>query len=111
MNEPFGDWSYQQRHFQEATWLVANQWSRPSVLFKPRLFVDGNAYCALYGDDLQSGCTGFGATAAEAMEDFDQNWLKTIAPERATKCGQCGEVMAFNANPDGCRDPNCPMIE
>ena len=49
---------------------------RPSVLYRPRLFLDGNAYCALYGDNLQEGCAGFGATPAEAMADFDRAWYK-----------------------------------
>ena len=48
--------------------------SRPSVLFRPTLSLDGNQYCALYGDDIMSGCAGFGETIHEAMTDFDQNW-------------------------------------
>ena len=41
-----------------------------SVL-KPRLFKDGNAWCALYGDDLQVGIAGFGDTPALALMAFE----------------------------------------
>ena len=53
---------------------------RPSVLFRPALTLDGNKYCALFGDNLMQGCAGFGDTAAEAMDDFDKNWMKQKAP-------------------------------
>lgn len=46
-----------------ATWF--------SVL-KPRLFKDGNAWCALYGENLQEGISGFGPTPAKALWAFEQ---------------------------------------
>lgn len=49
---------------------------RPSVLYRPRLFLDGDKHCALYGDDIMSGCAGFGSTPDEAMADFDANWKR-----------------------------------
>lgn len=36
--------------------------------------MDGNLWCALYGDDLQNGIAGFGATPAAAMREFDKAW-------------------------------------
>ena len=53
---------------------TAIEWRRPSVVFRPKLYPDGDMYCALYGDDLMAGCAGFGETAAAAMLDFDNNW-------------------------------------
>lgn len=53
---------------------------RPSFLFRPKLLLDGNQYCALYGEDIMSGCAGFGDTADAAMRDFDKNWLEQKAP-------------------------------
>ena len=50
------------------------QWERPSAIYRPRLFKDGDKYCALYGDDLQSGCAGFGDSPSEAMYEFDKTW-------------------------------------
>ena len=46
----------------------------PSVLFRPSLSIDGNQWCALYGENLQDGIAGFGDTPAKAMADFDKNW-------------------------------------
>ena len=54
---------------------------RPSVMYRPDLSLDGNQYCALYGDDLMSGCAGFGSTVNEAMYDFDKNWISQKAPQ------------------------------
>ena len=45
---------------------------RPSVLYRPRLVLDGNSFSALYGDDLTSGCAGHGGTPAEAMAGLDR---------------------------------------
>jgi len=32
-----------------------------------KVFVDGDQYCALIGENLQNGCAGFGKTAPEAL--------------------------------------------
>lgn len=55
-------------------------YDRPSAIYRPRLFLDGNAYCALYGENLMDGCAGFGETADAAMWDFDKNWREQKAP-------------------------------
>lgn len=56
--------------WQEAAW----EYQRPSVVFKPALSKDGNMWCALFGENLQEGVAGFGATPAKAMWSFDQAW-------------------------------------
>jgi hypothetical protein len=48
--------------------------SRPFILLRPKMFPDGNQWCALYGEDLQSGVCGFGDTPEKAAQDFDKNW-------------------------------------
>ncbi|MCW0104448.1 hypothetical protein [Burkholderia pseudomallei] len=40
-----------------------------------RLFA---VWCALYGPNLMEGVCGFGDSPAEAMADFDKNWLAKI---------------------------------
>jgi hypothetical protein len=35
-----------------------------------RVFMDGDKWCALLGDDLQSGLAGFGDTPAEALQQL-----------------------------------------
>ena len=65
------------RTIQEVAW----QYERPSVLFRPSIFIDGNKWCALYGDNLQDGIAGFGDSLAEAMIAFDQEFQKKINVE------------------------------
>ena len=59
-----------QASLQQATY----EQMRPAVVFKPKLSRDGNKWCALFGDDLQSGVAGFGDSPALAMWDFDVQW-------------------------------------
>ncbi|KAA0684572.1 hypothetical protein DTW90_36140 [Neorhizobium sp. P12A] len=59
---------------------AAQEMQRPSVIFKPSLIQDGNAWLAIYGD-LPTGVVGTGETPAAAMYDFDASWLKkAVAP-------------------------------
>lgn len=46
----------------------------PHVIYKPKLFPDGNQWCALLGDNIQVGVCGFGDTPAKAMYAFDVAW-------------------------------------
>lgn len=62
----------------EAIQQAAYCHSEPSVLYRPSLSVDGNQWCALYGEDLQSGVAGFADSPAKAMEDFDKQWNTKI---------------------------------
>jgi hypothetical protein len=59
---------------------AAGSAQRPSVLFRPAVFIDGNQWCALYGENLQDGVAGFGDSPAEAMWDFDKNWSDKTPP-------------------------------
>jgi hypothetical protein len=52
--------------------------TRPSAVYRPAISVDGNQWCALYGDNLQAGVAGFGDSPALAMSNFDANWLKKL---------------------------------
>jgi hypothetical protein len=67
--------------FRQELCIAANEMQRPSVLFRPSIGVDGNKWCALYGEDLAHGIAGFGDTPAEAMADFDRAW----ATQRAVR--------------------------
>lgn len=58
---------------------AALELQRPSILFKPTLTKDGNAWIALFGDNLQEGVVGCGDTPGQAMRDFDNNWHKSAA--------------------------------
>jgi len=58
--------------------IAAGEMQRPSVLYKPTLLLDGNQWCALYGNNLQDGVAGFGNSPAKAMEDFNKEWNKVL---------------------------------
>jgi len=47
---------------------------RPHVLMRPKLMLDGDKWCVLYGENLQEGLAGFGATPEQAMNAFDAAW-------------------------------------
>lgn len=70
----FSGASHLWQHAQQEIYAVSNALQRPSVLYRPWISVDGNKWCALYGDDLAHGVAGFGDTPAEAMADFDKAW-------------------------------------
>lgn len=59
--------------------------TRPSVLYRPTLGIDGNQFFFLYGSNLMEGCAGFGDTAALAALDFDNNWLQMKLPAPPTQ--------------------------
>lgn len=59
---------------------LMSSYDRPSAVYRPTLSVDGNMWCALYGENLQDGCAGFGGTPDAAMWDFDKNWMNQKLP-------------------------------
>jgi len=50
----------------------------PSAIYRPSLGRDGNKWSALYGDNIMEGVVGYGDSPAEAMADFNANWIKKI---------------------------------
>lgn len=46
----------------------------PSVIYSPKVFKDGDMFCALYGANLMEGVAGFGKTPREACAEFDRVW-------------------------------------
>jgi len=63
---------------QESIREAAFELMRPSAVFRPRLSIDGNKWCALFGENLQDGVAGFGKSPADAMWDFDKSWNTKI---------------------------------
>ena len=52
----------------------ARKLNTPSGIYRPEVFQDGNAWCALFGRDIAVGVTGWGDTPEEAMRAFDLAW-------------------------------------
>ena len=51
--------------------LEAGRRAHWAVIFGLRPFLDGNSWCVLWGDDLQSGICAFGDSPAQAIQNFD----------------------------------------
>lgn len=63
---------------QRSVQNIEYEMTRPSVLFKPTIYIDGNMWCTLYGSNLQDGIAGFGKTPHEAFANFDSNYCEKI---------------------------------
>ena len=69
------DSSWVAQHMVEAVVSQMNEQTRPSVLFQPKVFRDGDKWCALRGDNLMEGVSAFGKNPDEATRRFDAKWL------------------------------------
>ncbi len=47
-------------------------------LLNPKIFIDGNKWCVLYGENIQDGVCGFGASPSLAVYDFNKSWKKEL---------------------------------
>lgn len=61
--------------------FAAGRMMAPSAIYRPAISIDGNKWCALYGENLQDGVAGFGDSPAEAMDDFDRAWNEKLRPK------------------------------
>jgi hypothetical protein len=67
----------------------------PHVLMRPKVYPDGDQWCALYGDDLQSGVCGFGKTPEAACANFDLNWqTQQLLTRTHAPLGEVGGLVA-----------------
>lgn len=79
------DISHQKAILQQEITAVSYEMQRPSVLFRPRIFPDGNMWCTLFGEDLMVGISGFGETPAEACAAFDLAFWRGKTPDAIRK--------------------------
>lgn len=68
-------WKYA-AHSAEQTAVDQRTWF---AILRPRLFPDGDQWCALYGENLQDGVAAFGDTPAKAAVQFDIEFLNQKA--------------------------------
>ena len=78
VSSAFGIADHAVRCVAEEFSISAAAMKRPSVLYRPVLTIDGNQWCAMYGDDLQNGVAGFGDSPEAAMADFDKSWSTAL---------------------------------
>lgn len=72
----------------EMAGVIQHAVTAPHVLLRPRVFADGDMWCALLGDDLQIGVSGFGKTPQEACSAFDEAWRNGQTPAAMIAAGK-----------------------
>lgn len=65
-------------HMRIAAEDISIAHTTPHAVMRPRIYIDGDRWCALYGDNIQDGVAGFGTSPAEAMADFDERWGRSL---------------------------------
>jgi len=70
------DSSWMAQHIRESVNIIRGEWTRPSVLYPVKVYVDGSAWCCLLGENIVEGVVGFGASPNEACLEFDIAWHK-----------------------------------
>lgn len=76
------DFSHARAMAQEQIYAVGYEMARPSAIFRPKVYPDGNQWCALYGENLQEGVAGFGDSPELACAAFDKAWHAPMASVR-----------------------------
>lgn len=76
LNEKDSSW-VAQRMYDSINILEAEK-LRPCLLHKPKIYLDGNMWCALLGVNIQEGVCGFGESPDEAMRAFDKAWYQKV---------------------------------
>ena len=72
------DSSWVASRMQEAIGIIESAWTSPSVLLRPKIFKDGDKWCALYGDNIMEGVVAFGASPSLASLEFDREWYEKV---------------------------------
>ena len=65
--------------FNNAVISVAESFTRPHVMMRPKVYLDGNAWCALYCENIAVGVVGFGSSPEEACAEFDKQWINGLS--------------------------------
>jgi hypothetical protein len=61
-------------HQSEMNALIEAEEMNLVSILKPKIFIDGNKWCVLYGENIQDGICGFGDTPRKAVYDFNKAW-------------------------------------
>ena len=70
---------YETMCFQEKMFVITEQYEYNLFkMLKPKIFIDGDKYCVLYGENIQEGICGFGESPYKAILDFNREWNKPI---------------------------------
>lgn len=73
------------RHSIEIGILEEKRFMNLFNILKPRVSIDGNQYCVLYGSNLQEGIAGFGDTINQAIGDFNKQFNESLKITQGNK--------------------------
>lgn len=76
------DISYTIQAISQEWQIAAAEHARPFMTLRPKMSIDGDQWCALYGDNLQDGVAGFGDSPELAARDFDKQWHAALSAAR-----------------------------
>ena len=65
-------------HEAEMAILIEAQEMNLTSILSPKIYIDGNQWCVLYGDNIQDGICGFGETPKLAIYDLNKSFNTTI---------------------------------
>ncbi|MFA5379657.1 MAG: hypothetical protein WC455_28120 [Dehalococcoidia bacterium] len=84
------DWTEQHPCVTEGQIIVSSneqklseQMLRPSYILKPKLFIDGDMWIAMSGENLMEGVCGTGKSPEEAYASFDKAWVENLQDRRS----------------------------
>ena len=61
--------------------LIENEEYNLFRILKPKIYLDGNQWCVLHGENIMIGIAGFGDTPYLAILDFNKQFGKKIATD------------------------------
>ena len=64
-------------YFKQMTDEIRTESTKPSVLYKPKIYPDGNIWCCILSD-IPECIVGFGKTPYEAVCEFDKNFYNEL---------------------------------
>ncbi len=80
---------YARMAVSDACSYIAGCLTRPSVLYRPKLYRDGDQWGVLLGDNVQSGFVAYGDSPQAAFNAFDEKFCSpnNNAMRSSTVCG------------------------
>jgi hypothetical protein len=75
----------QQIHQSQISKAVEAEEMNLFSMLKPKVSIDGNQYCVLYGENLMEGVAGFGDTLMDAIWDFNKSFRTPIELQQPAK--------------------------
>lgn len=72
-------------------------------MLNPKIYIDGNQWCVLYGESIQEGVCGFGDSPHQAVIDFNKSWYEKLSTTQIKEIipGTLDKLNAIGIKPKG----------